>query len=108
LPYTKGGSVKLKCARPVALKLKFSISSCPKLTQFFLYPPPADQLSIFSVTSRRNHGNTLHRNTLIPLDNRLPYLNMLINVHFSFHGDTADSAKVGAGINHTQKKGEKS
>jgi hypothetical protein len=44
---------------------------------------------------------------LIPLDNRLPYLNMLINVHFSFRGDTADSAKVGAGINHTQKKGEK-
>jgi hypothetical protein len=33
---------------------------------------------------------------------------MLINLHFSFHGDTADSAKVGAGINHTQKKGEKS
>jgi hypothetical protein len=28
-------------------------------------------------------------------------------VHFSFRGDTADSAKVGAGINHTQKKGGK-
>jgi hypothetical protein len=33
---------------------------------------------------------------------------MLINEHFSFHGGTADSAKVGAGKNHTQKKGEKS
>jgi hypothetical protein len=32
---------------------------------------------------------------------------MLMNVHFSFRGDTADSAKVGAGIIHTQKKGEK-
>jgi hypothetical protein len=32
---------------------------------------------------------------------------MLMNVHFYFRGDTADSAKVGAGINHTQKKGEK-
>jgi hypothetical protein len=103
----KGGSVKLKCAKPVALILKFSISLCPKFTQFFLYPPPADQSSIFSVTSRRNHRNALHRKTLIPLDNRLPYLNMLINVHFSFRGDTADSAKVGVGINHPQKKGEK-
>jgi hypothetical protein len=32
---------------------------------------------------------------------------MLENAHFSFRSDTADSAKVGAGINPTQKKGEK-
>jgi len=38
----------------------------------------------------------------------LPLHNKVLSIrHFSFRGGTADAAKVGAGINLIQKKGEK-